>query len=254
LLDLPAELRLQVYGHLLPRPTYLNPVVAKHFDSRPRLPRPRYELAALQTCRQIHNELVDYLYKDKVLVLNVFYIGKARWGFTGLSSRDRQLIFNMRKEARSAFKNLEIRVLVEKDEEDLRVLASKYRRNDGETSYRGNLATVTSNSRRYLGDVLEAFDNVESVTVSFEIDEAVLQHGGVHWSHSCTYLAEFLVSVTSETTRVRWDFRLTAASGLEFPEHMMDYFKTGIAQRIAREGGVLQPGESIMKKRFFASR
>ena len=97
LLDLPAEVKLQAYAYVLPRQPYLNLI---DMNAR-RHALPRYDIAALRTCRQIHNELVDHFYEDQVLVLNVYNISAAVWAFTKMSSRDRLLIFNMRRETRS---------------------------------------------------------------------------------------------------------------------------------------------------------
>jgi hypothetical protein len=202
---------------------------------------PRYSLACLRTCRRIYNELVDDFYKDQTLVMNTYDIEQSYWALQKTSPRDRHLALNMRTETRSCFKKLEIRLLDMKD-------PNTYRKG----IYWGFMKSDIWNSERYFTEIIEAFPNLESATVSFEVEEVNLRYWG-GWHRSLGYLTKALVSQIPEHIEVRWDFQPTSHPDLQEVaedegEGLMYESKKAVNEEAAERGGTVQLGTSIIKE------
>jgi hypothetical protein len=78
--------------------------------------------------------------------MNVYDISDGVWSFVKTSPRDRLLVLNMRRETRSCFKRLEIRVLEMKD-------PNTYRKG----SYWEAMERDIWNSNPHFAEILEAF-------------------------------------------------------------------------------------------------
>jgi hypothetical protein len=220
----------------LPRQPYLTLI-----DVKPRQHAlPRYDLAALRTCQQMHNELVDHFYKDQMLVMNAYDMCDASWAFVKRSPRDRLLVLNMRKETRSCFKKLEIRVLDMKD-------PNAYRKG----SYWEAMESDIWNSDPYFAEMLEQFPNLESVTISFEIEEVNLRYWS-GWYHTLGYIAQFLLSNIPQHIKTVWDFQPTSHPDLQEvakeEQDIMKEIKKIVAEETAEKGDTVQLGKSIIKE------
>jgi hypothetical protein len=201
---------------------------------------PHYDLAALRTCQKIHNELVDHFYKDQVLVMNVYDMGDSGWAFKKTSPRDRLIVLNMRAETRRCFKTLEIRVLDMKD-------PNTYRKG----SYWEAMESDIWNSEPYFEEILEAFPNLRSATVSFEIEEVNLRYW-TGWYHTLGYIAQYLIPKIPKHIEVRWDFQPTSHPGLQEvaqqEEEIMEEVKRIVAEETGKNGGAVQLGQGIIKE------
>lgn len=234
LLDLPAELRLQVYSHLLPRLPYLTLV-----DVKPhRYALPRYDLAPLRTCRQIYTELVEHFYKDQTLVINIYEMN-ATLGRT--RTRDRSIVFSMRKETRSYFKDLEIRLLTCEDPN---------------ISRKGPhwAAHTAADDETMFHYTLKAFPNVETAVVSFELEENHLKY----WrgsGRSFEDVTGWLVLNIPRNIDLRWDFWPTSDPDLEAlaleGREMMEGVEEAVAEQVAIEGGSLLHGKSVAREPIY---
>jgi hypothetical protein len=111
----------------------------------------------------MYDELVGDFYKDQTLVMNIYDIEQSYWAIQKTSPRDRRLALNMKTETRSCFKKLEIRLLDMKD-------PNAYRKGP----YWEFMKNDIWNSDLYFTETIEAFQNLENVTVSFEIEEVNL--------------------------------------------------------------------------------
>ncbi|KAJ8110661.1 hypothetical protein OPT61_g6547 [Boeremia exigua] len=236
LLDLPTELRLYLYTYILPRQPYLTLL---NIEPR-RHAIPRFDLAALRTCQQIHDELIDHFYKDQVLVMNVYDLEESSWAFVVTSPRDRLIALNMRRETRSCFKRLEIRMLDIGDP-----------RTDRKGSYWEAMETDVWDSDPYFTETLQAFPNLETATVSFEILENNLRYWG-GWFLSLGRSARFMYESVPKHIQLRWDFRPTSDPSLqelaEEKEAIMWNLKEVVAEEEAKRGGTVQLGKSVVNE------
>jgi hypothetical protein len=236
-LDLPTEIRLHIYAYILPRQPYLTLL-----DLEPRRhAMPRYSLACLRTCQRIYNELVDDFYKDQTLVMNIYDIEESYWALKKTSPRDHRLALNMRTETRSCFKKLEIRLLDMKD-------PNAYRKGP----YWELTKSDVWNSDPYFTYTIEAFPNLESVTVSFEVEEVSLRYWG-GWHRSLGYLTKGLASQIPEHIEVRWDFHPTSHPDLQEvaeneEEGLMYESKKAVDEEAAERGVTVHLGTSIIKE------
>lgn len=227
---------MHAYAYILPRQQYLTLLNVE--PSRHALPR--YNLATLRICRRIHNELVDHFYKDQVLVMNVYDPRDCAWAFKKNSPRDRLIAHNMRKETRSCFKKLEIRIL-DTDEPNF----------DRRGSYWEANKTDLWDCDEYFTETLEAFPDLESATVSFEIGENKLRYW-TGWYHAIGIIAQFLISSIPERIQIQWDFQPTSDPDLqelaEEEEEIMYEAKRMVAEETAKRGGTVQLGTRIIKE------
>ena len=106
LLSLPAELRLQIYDYHLPSSPYLS-IWDK--PTRAYTP-PRLDLSILRANHQLHYEISEHFYKDRLLYMQVC----RGFGYDGLRpdvlSRCYETVANMPEKARASFKKLEVMV------------------------------------------------------------------------------------------------------------------------------------------------
>jgi hypothetical protein len=200
---------------------------------------PRYSLDCLRTCRRIYSELVDEFYKDQTLVINVYDIIYSAYALIATSPRDRRLAFNMRTETRSYFKKLEIRLLDMKD-------PNAYRKGP----YWESMNEEAFSSDRQFKDITGAFPNLESATISFELDEMNIRYWGGSYS-TFARMAEGLFAQMPGHIELRWDFRPTIRPDLQELAKEMDGImsstKKVVSEETAKRGGTVQLGESIIK-------
>nr|QTA73108.1 hypothetical protein [Epicoccum nigrum] len=240
LLDLPTEIRLQVYDHMLPRQPYLTLL-----NIEPRqYAIPRYDLASLRTCQQLHNELIDHFYRDQVLVMNVYNLRKYTFAFKGISPRDRLIAYRMRTETRACFKKLEIRLIDAKDPNKDRS---------------GPLWDTTwedfEEHKESFTEIIEAFPSLETATVSFEIQE-----NNVRWWRGGTddilkEVVKFLIERMPGHIQILWDFVPSSDPDLlEIIEvlhkdepKLMDEVEKGVTEEIVKRGGTVQLGTRLIK-------
>lgn len=105
-LRLPAELRLQCYAHLLPRPTHLS-----LFDHQNRARKaPRTTFAILRTCRQLHDEVSKYFYDKQVLFQKLVCPFPTSIRHAIHLALDYETVAGMGARTRLYFKRLEVQV------------------------------------------------------------------------------------------------------------------------------------------------
>jgi hypothetical protein len=173
--------------------------------------------------------------------MNIYDIEQSDWALQKTSPRDRRLALNMRMETRSCFKKLEIRLLDMKD-------PNAYRKG----SYWEFMKSDIRNSDRYFTETIEAFPNLESATVSFEMEEVNLRYWR-GWHRSLGYLTKALASQIPEHIKVRWDFHPTSHPDLQEvaedeEEGLMYESKKAVDEETAERGGTVQLGTSIIKE------
>lgn len=240
-LDLPTEVRLQVYADLLPRQPYF---ILKDVKPR-RHAEPCYDLAALRTCWRIHNELINEFYKDETLVMNVYNF--FRWHGLAVRNtipRERLLVLGMRKETRLCFKRLEIRFLDTKEPHADRPGLYWEAIHHDEGWVNGTVDT-------YFREVLDSFPNIKQATVSFEIEETQLRYWfGIR--RALPAIAEYLISEIPERIKLRWDFQPTSHPDLQDlrvdEEDIMDDIKATVNKETAKRGRVVELGKGIIKE------
>lgn len=178
--------------------------------------------------------------------MNVYDMEDNTWVFTKTSPRDSLLVLNMRRETRSFFKSLEIRILDMKD-------PNAYRKG----SYWEAMETGEWNYGPYFTEILEAFPNLESATVSFEIEEVNLRYWS-GWYRTLGHMAQYLISNIPKNIEVRWDFQPTSHPDLQNvakeEEEIMEEVKRIVAEETSEKGGTVQLGESIIKEHIVTYR
>ena len=191
----------------------------------------------------MHDELMDHFYKDQVIVINAYdIIGDPTWMFRVLSLRDRLVIPRMGEAIRSYFKAVEIRILDMEDPNTYR--KGKY--------WESTLGHDEWEWEQFFTQNLEAFPNIQSVTVSFEIEENNLRWW-MGWYHSLEDVARFLLSYTPRGMEVRWDFQPSSHPdlqevGKDDNEQILDSTKKAVAEDAAKRGQIVRTGKSIIKE------
>jgi len=104
---LPPELRLIIYSHILPRPTY--------FDINRPIPHEYRSMHALCVSRQFHDELANYFYSSQTLVLSVYHTYKGKHGLQEALKIATHLLASMNPRTRSHFRNLEVKLYSHND-------------------------------------------------------------------------------------------------------------------------------------------
>ncbi|KAF1978272.1 hypothetical protein BU23DRAFT_564510 [Bimuria novae-zelandiae CBS 107.79] len=257
-LDLPTELRLCAYAYILPRQPYLTLI---NVEPR-RHALPRYDLAILRTCRRIYSELINHFYKDQVLVMNVYNIDDYSWAIKSTSPRDRLLVLNMRRDVRSCFQRLEIRLLDMKDPDTDRkgsyweAMERDIWEWDGDAWQ--NLSDFW-NSDTYFTETIEAFPDLKSATISFELKEVSFRGWWGAWRKMLGDIAKYLISEMPQHVEVKWDFQATSHPDLwkldeegllKFNEdeyRLMEIVKGVVAEETAKKGGTVQLGKGLIK-------
>jgi hypothetical protein len=173
--------------------------------------------------------------------MNIYDIEQSYWALQKTSPRDRRLTLNMRTETRSCFKKLEIRLL---DMED----PNAHRKGPCWESMENDVW----NSDLYFTETIEAFPNLESATISFEVEEVNLRYWG-GWYRSLGYLTKALASQIPEHIEVRWDFQPTSHPDLQQvaedeEEGLMSDAKKAADEEATERGGTVQLGTSIIKE------
>ena len=154
-----------------------------------------------RTCRQIHSELVKHFYKDQTLVVDIYEIHESCWALSKTRARGSSIAFSIRKETRSYFKSLEIRLLTCKDPNICR---------------KGPhwAAHETADWETMFEYTLKAFPNLETALVSFELEENLLRYW-TGWVNSLVLVAQWLVLNIPRKIDLRWNFQPTSNSDLQ---------------------------------------
>ncbi|PGH04988.1 hypothetical protein AJ80_08415 [Polytolypa hystricis UAMH7299] len=101
LLEMPPELRLQIYTYLLPDIPIPSDI---YIDTRLRSDGASIETAILRTCRQIHNEAIPILYCSVPFTIRVtpcsFYIAGYNYECTDLFTISEQLVLRINADYR----------------------------------------------------------------------------------------------------------------------------------------------------------
>lgn len=178
-----------------------------------------------------------------MLVMNVYDMAEeGSWAFKKATPRDRLIVLGMNETTRSCFKRLELRALDMKDPNTDR----KGRH------WKAMSSDDIFNCDPYFTEILGAFPNMKSVTVSFEIEENnLIWWGG--WQISLRNIAEFLFSNVPRDMEVRWDFQPSSHPDLQEvsdPDdtQIMDELKEMVAKEMAARGDTVQLGRSITKE------
>lgn len=124
-------------------------------------------------------------------------------------------------------------------------------------SYWEAIETDTWNIDPYFTEVLEAFPNLESITVSFEIEVVNLRYWS-GWYHTLGYIARFLISKIPKNIEVIWDFQPTSHPDLQKvakeEEEIMEEVKRIVAEETAEKGSTVKLGEGIIKEHIVSYR
>ena len=105
-LQLPAELRLNVYSHLLPREAHLAIVDQPLRDHKP----PRISLSFMRTSRRIHDEVAKYFYERRTLFMIVVRDEGEPTLCDEFLSRYHETVAMMRPQTRQLFVDMEIQL------------------------------------------------------------------------------------------------------------------------------------------------
>lgn len=174
--------------------------------------------------------------------MNAYDVRDQEWAFIQKSPRDRRIVQSMRKQTRSCFKRLELRIL---DSDDPNA--------DRKGPYWEVNQTDLEMWNEYFPEILEAFPNLKSTTVSFEISENQLRYWG-GWYHALGRIARWLINSVPKHIQIRWDFQPTSDPDLqelaEEEEHIMDEFKRVVAEETAERGGTVQLGTRLIRERI----
>lgn len=186
-LRLPAELRLQVYSHLLPREAHIALIYTPHQNHR----LPRLNMDIMHVNHQLHDEVVKYFYENRTL----WMIAARDRGRPILSDefvgRFYETVAAMNPQTRLLFKKLEIDV--------------------------GILSAQTFLPRRYYGilpvtdhmrQIFALLPNLETVLFTFKrIHHSVSGRGmpRFYWEREKT-LQWIIDSLPQPAPRIQWDF------------------------------------------------
>lgn len=191
----------------------------------------------------MYDELINNFYKDQVLVMNAYnMMDDASRAFLKRSVRDRLIVHSMKNTTRSYFKKMEIRILDMKDPN---------------IHKKGRYWEAWPDDEEFgdtwfFSEVLEAFPNMKSITVSFEIEENnVIWWTG--WQRTLANIVRFLISNIPRRIEVTWDFQPSSHPGLQEPREpldwqIMDEIKGIVAKDAAKRGKTVQLGQSIIKE------
>ncbi|KAF2850254.1 hypothetical protein T440DRAFT_109633 [Plenodomus tracheiphilus IPT5] len=105
-LQLPAELRLLTYSHLLPREAHLALIYQPHREHK----TPRIRLDVLRTNQQVHDEVAQYFYEKRTLFLVAARDKASQTLSNNYLSRFYDMVATMNPKTRHFFKKLEIQV------------------------------------------------------------------------------------------------------------------------------------------------
>ncbi|KAF2676354.1 hypothetical protein K458DRAFT_183571 [Lentithecium fluviatile CBS 122367] len=190
LLELPAELRLQIYSHLLPRANYLSLFGQPSRASRP----PRLNLVdILRTSHQLHGEVTEYFYNNQTLLMKVVCPGPKRtcedyW------QRSHDTLAGMNPRTRQLFKQLEIQM-------DLLLAAHPaYPGLPESTFYRGVIESPI------FAAMLKMLPNLEAVIISFSSN---VRMGAARRDRADLWVRDalhWLIGQIPESLQLRWDF------------------------------------------------
>ncbi|KAH7075181.1 hypothetical protein FB567DRAFT_185212 [Paraphoma chrysanthemicola] len=218
LLRLPAELRLEVYSHLVPREAHIA-VLAQaqpHRDHKP----PRLRLDLLRVNRQLHDEATKYFYENRTL----FMVAARDKGSELLSnefvSRYYETVAVMSASTRLLFTKLELQI--------------GYFSNQIFTPRRyQNVPSATSPMQQ----MLTLLPSLTSVVISFGLAPAQLMGSNDRIIAQRNDTLKWLLENIPQTIEVSWDETIT----LPLPGRVEDPELSAIM----RSRGPLKQGESV---------
>lgn len=105
-LQLPAELRLQVYAYLLPRQPHLALIYQPHHHHKPQ----RIRLDMMRANHQLHHEIAKHMYENRTLFLIIARDKASQTLSNEYISRFYEIIATMHPPTRHLFTTLEIQI------------------------------------------------------------------------------------------------------------------------------------------------
>lgn len=198
-LQLPAELRLHVYSYLLPREPHIALLHQPHRDHRP----PRLRLDIMRANKQVHNEVVEYLYEKRTLFMIVARDRESPTLTNEYLSRYYETLASMPTQTRQHFTKLEIQI--------------------------GYLSSQTFTAKRHthvpsvsdpMSHILFLLPNLDTVVISFQslLYTSVSTHRIVR---ERTQTAEWLIKYIPESVNVVWDLARAFAFRTKLDEQPM---------------------------------
>ncbi|CAO2652200.1 Nn.00g004830.m01.CDS01 [Neocucurbitaria sp. VM-36] len=183
LLQLPAELRLQVYSYLLPRESHIALLQQPHRDHRP----PRLRLDIMRANKQLHDEVAKYLYENRTLFMVAARNSQSQTLSDEYMLRYYETLASMPTQTRLRFKKLEIQI--------------------------GHLVSQPSAPRRYtdvpsvsdpMRHILALLPNLDTVVISFQslLYTSVSTHRIVR---ERAETAEWLMKYIPASVSILWD-------------------------------------------------
>lgn len=234
LLDLPTELRLQVYSHL-PRPPYLALLDVEPDKQYGTLPR--WDLTPLRTCRQVYKELTEYFYDSQFLVTDFYSFGMSWRVFFNTIVRDYIITSNMERETRFYFKKFEIRLINHQDPNHDR-MGPIWKSTDSRLDLHKDFAKPTFQK------LFKLFPNLQVVLISFEFFEHYPK--SYYDDGNLRDILEYIVSSVPPGIELQWDFLRTSDPRSEYP--LPEFIWKAVANESAKMGRGVLYGRSFVRR------
>ncbi|KAF1840245.1 uncharacterized protein K460DRAFT_371451 [Cucurbitaria berberidis CBS 394.84] len=210
-LQLPAELRLHVYSHLLPRKPYIS------LPSLPQLnDRAPLRLDIMRASNQLHNEVAKYWYEKRTLFMVV-----ARDVPKYMSQYDKTLA-RMPPQTRQLFNKIEIQVGY-----------------DATHSFAPSRYTEIRSFSDCMRHILALIPNLDVAVISFQ-DTGYTLAPTFHITKGTTEIAQWLVKIIPRSVQIHWDVIPSIPSSHRVEDQPM--------WQAVQSRGLIKTGESVFTR------